>query len=64
MTVAQLSTQLTQEELTAWAAFFSLKNEEEEKAMERTRRKNQAGTMRGKYTATRLFYARTWPITA
>jgi len=48
MTVAQLSTQLTQEELTAWAAFFSLKNDEEEKAMERTRRKSQAGTMRGK----------------
>ena len=48
MTVAQLSTRLTQEDLTAWAAFFSLKNEEEEKAVERTRRKNQAGTMRGK----------------
>jgi hypothetical protein len=48
MTVAQLSTQLTQEELTAWAGFFALKNEEEEKAMERARRKSQAGTMQGR----------------
>lgn len=37
MTVAQLSVQLTQEELVGWAAFFQLKNEEEEKAMERAK---------------------------
>ncbi len=48
MTVAQLSTQLTQEELLAWAGFYQLKNEEEEKAMERSKRKSQAATMRSK----------------
>ena len=47
MTVAQLSQQLTQEELISWAAFFQLKSEEEEKAVERSRRKSQAGAMRG-----------------
>jgi hypothetical protein len=48
MTVAQLSTQLTQEELTSWAAFFQLKADQEEKAMERAKRKSQAGTQRSK----------------
>ena len=47
MTVAQLSQQLTQEELISWAAFFQLKSEEEEKAMERASHTSQAGTMRG-----------------
>ena len=32
MTVAQLSQTLTQEELIGWAAFFELKNEQEEKS--------------------------------
>jgi hypothetical protein len=48
MTVAQLTRQLTQEEMTSWAAFFQLKSEEEEKAMERARRKGAAGTHRSK----------------
>ena len=34
MTVAQLSQTLTQEELIGWAAFFELKNEQEEKAIQ------------------------------
>jgi len=37
MTVAQLSRDLTQEELVGWAAYYSIKNEEEEKAMDRAR---------------------------
>jgi hypothetical protein len=45
MTVAQLSTQLTQEELLAWAGFYQLKNEEEEKAMERAKRQGRSATM-------------------
>jgi hypothetical protein len=48
MTVAQLSTNLTQEELISWAAFFQLKAEQEEKTTERARRKSQAGTQRSK----------------
>ena len=32
MTVAQLSRHLTQEELVGWAAFYELRNEQEEKA--------------------------------
>lgn len=46
MTVSQLSQHLTQEELISWAAFYQIKSEEEEKAMERAKRKSQAGTMR------------------
>ncbi len=38
MTVAQLSQTLTQEELIGWAAFFELKNEQEEKARAKTPR--------------------------
>lgn len=37
MTVAQLSRDLTQEELVGWAAYYALKGEEEEKAMDRAR---------------------------
>lgn len=37
MTVAQLSAHLTQEELVAWAAFYEIKAEEEERAMERAK---------------------------
>lgn len=37
MTVAQLTQTLTQEELASWAAFFELRNEEEEKAMQRAK---------------------------
>ena len=37
MTVAQLSVQLTQEELVGWAAFYELKNEQQEQAMEKAK---------------------------
>lgn len=45
MTVAQLTRQLTQEEMISWAAFFQLKSEEEEKAMERAKRQSRSTTM-------------------
>lgn len=48
MTVSQLTQQLTQEELTAWAAYFEIRNEEEDKALERAKRQSQSGTMRSK----------------
>ena len=35
MTVAQLCRELTNEELIAWAAFYELRNEEQEKAQDR-----------------------------
>lgn len=46
MTVSCLTQQLTQEELTTWAAFYQIRGEEEEKAAERAKRKGQTGTMR------------------
>ena len=46
MTVAQLCQTLTQEELVGWAAFFELKNEEEEKAMQNAKVSSRAQTMR------------------
>lgn len=45
MTVAQLSQTLTQEELVGWAAFFELKNEQEEKAIQNARTSSKAQTM-------------------
>ena len=45
MTVAQLSRDLTQEELIGWAAFFELKNEEEERASDRVQTSRGARTM-------------------
>jgi hypothetical protein len=45
MTVRQLASQLTQEELTGWAAFYELKAEEEEKAMDRAKTGRGARTM-------------------
>ena len=45
MTVRQLASQLTQEELTGWAAFFELKAEEEEKVMDRAKTGIGARTM-------------------
>jgi len=45
MTVAELSTQLTQEELIGWAAFYELKGEEEERAMDRARTAKGARAM-------------------
>jgi hypothetical protein len=37
MTVTNLTTSLTNEELVGWAAFYELKSEEEEQAMDRAR---------------------------
>ena len=45
MTVRQLASQLTQEELTGWAAFYELKAEEEQKAMDRAKTGRGAQTM-------------------
>tara|TARA_R100001463_G_scaffold52198_5_gene102978 strand:- start:2024 stop:2170 length:147 start_codon:yes stop_codon:yes gene_type:complete len=45
MTVVQLSQTLTQEELIGWAAFFELKNEQEEKAVQSARTGRRAHTM-------------------
>lgn len=45
MTVAQLSQTMTQEELVGWAAFFELKNEQEEKAVQNARVSGRAQTM-------------------
>lgn len=42
MTVAQLSRDLTQEELIGWAAFFELKNEQEEKARDQAKMRQGA----------------------
>jgi|TARA_R100000030_G_scaffold50000_2_gene37727 hypothetical protein len=42
MTVAQLSRDLTQEELIGWAAFFELKNEREEKARDQAKMRQGA----------------------
>ena len=41
MTVSRLRTELTDAELVHFAAFYSLKNEEEEKAMERAKLKRR-----------------------
>ena len=45
MTVAQLSQTLTQEEMIGWAAFFELKNEQEEKAIQNAKTGSRAQTM-------------------
>tara|TARA_R100000278_G_C5455200_1_gene158876 strand:+ start:212 stop:358 length:147 start_codon:yes stop_codon:yes gene_type:complete len=37
MTVSSLAQQLTVEEMLGWAAFYEIKAEEEEKAMDRAR---------------------------
>jgi len=43
--VAQLSCHLTQEELVGWAAFFELRNEQEDKARDRVQTSRGAQTM-------------------
>jgi hypothetical protein len=48
MTLKQLAEVVTQEELIGWAAYFEVKAEYEEKAMERSRRNSQAATMRSR----------------
>ena len=42
MTVAQLCQTMTQEELVGWAAFFELKSEAEEKAIQNAKVSNRA----------------------
>ena len=44
--MGELCQTLTQEELIGWAAFLEMKNEEEEKAMERARTGRRAQAMR------------------
>lgn len=48
MTVQQLSSTVTQEELIGWAAYFDLKKEYEDKATERSRQASKAATMRSR----------------
>jgi len=48
MTVAQLSRDLTTEELVGWAAFFELRNEEQEKAQDRARMKSRASSLQSR----------------
>ena len=43
--MAQLSCHLTQEELVGWAAFFELRNEQEDKARDRVQTSRGAQTM-------------------
>tara|TARA_R110002020_G_scaffold316839_1_gene532192 strand:- start:2566 stop:2712 length:147 start_codon:yes stop_codon:yes gene_type:complete len=45
MTVVQLSQTLTQEELIGWAAFFELKSEQEDKAIQQAKVSGKAQTM-------------------
>ncbi len=42
MTVAQLTERLTQEELTSWAAYFEIRNEQEQKAMDQAKAQGKA----------------------
>ena len=48
MTVAQLSRDLTTEELVGWAAFFELRNEEQEKAQDRARAQSRVKSMQAR----------------
>ena len=42
MTVVQLAERLTQEELTSWAAYFEIRNDQEQKAMDQTKAQGKA----------------------
>ena len=46
MTLRQLTQNLTREELVSWAAFFELKNEEEEKYKEQVQKKTSHETQK------------------
>lgn len=48
MTLAQLTTHLTQEELIGWAAFYELKADEEQKTMDNARAGKRAQAIRGR----------------
>ena len=45
MTLSALSSELTQEELVGWAAYYDLKNEEEQKALDQSKTGKQVRTM-------------------
>ena len=45
MTLSALSSELTQEELIGWAAYYDLKHEEEQKALDHGRTSRQVRTM-------------------
>ncbi len=40
MTVVDLCSKLTVEEMVGWAAFYKIRNEEQEKAQDRTQRRS------------------------
>lgn len=48
MTVAQLCRDLTNEELVAWAAFYELRNEEQEKAQDRAQAQSRVKSMQAR----------------
>ena len=48
MTLALLTTHLTQEELIGWAAFYELKADEEQKTMDNARAGKRAQAIRGR----------------
>ena len=62
MTLRQLTNNLTREELISWAAFFELKNEEEEKYKEQVqkkqamkpRRRKDRGNLFGRVSGSRI----------
>lgn len=43
--MTQLTQSVTQEELLGWVAFFELRNEQEEKAMQRSKMQSRVNTM-------------------
>lgn len=45
MTLSTLSSELTQEELVGWVAYYDLKNEEEQKALDQSKTNKQVRTM-------------------
>jgi len=46
MTVAQLTRELSNEELVTWCAYYEIKGEEEERVMDRAKTGRSAQTMR------------------
>jgi|TARA_A100001201_G_scaffold124325_1_gene108379 hypothetical protein len=45
MTLSALSSELTREELMGWAAYYDLKNEEEQKALDQRKTAQRGRTM-------------------
>jgi hypothetical protein len=48
MTVAQLASVLTQEELITWAAYYEIKHEEHDKAADRAKQQNKTMSARNR----------------